>query len=276
MAITYPGTLDSFTNPSGSNTQDSPDHALQHSNANDAIEAIESTLGTTAGTSVLKDFSAGHFPARVNSGGTIVQTLTGGTINNTVMGTSAITGGTLSGAVITGGTISGASITGSNRTRTIFIPANNWGTTNGAPVYASDSTDNVTHWRLEPTQTGGLVSDFVQVPTDYSAGGSIAVTSHWAMMAGGTGAVTLQAQYAYLNNTSGTINDITDIGAAAVSIPGTAYVGTTTVHTAGVAGPTAAGNLMKFKFIRLGADGGDTATGTLAFLGMSISYTAVV
>ena len=47
MASSYPGGLDAFTNPSASDTLDSATvpHADQHSNANDAIEAIESTLG---------------------------------------------------------------------------------------------------------------------------------------------------------------------------------------------------------------------------------------
>jgi len=91
MSTTYPGTIDTFTNPSGTNTLDSPNHALQHSDANDALEAIEAVLGTTAGTSVLKDFSAGNFPARVNAGGTLVTTLTSGTFQNMSAGTTKIT-----------------------------------------------------------------------------------------------------------------------------------------------------------------------------------------
>jgi hypothetical protein len=47
MATNYPGALDSLTNPTASDTLDSATvpHASQHANANDAIEAIESTLG---------------------------------------------------------------------------------------------------------------------------------------------------------------------------------------------------------------------------------------
>lgn len=90
MATTYPGTIDSFTNPSGTQTLDSPDHALQHTNANGAVIALETVLGTTAGTAVLKDFSAGHFPARVNSGGTLVQTLIGGTLSSNVINSPTV------------------------------------------------------------------------------------------------------------------------------------------------------------------------------------------
>lgn len=54
----YPGTIDSFTNPSGTNTLDNPDHALQHSDANDAIEALEKVMGTTSGSAVVSHFSS--------------------------------------------------------------------------------------------------------------------------------------------------------------------------------------------------------------------------
>jgi hypothetical protein len=48
VASSYPGGLDSFTNPSGTDELDSTTvpHAAQHADANDAIEAIETTLGT--------------------------------------------------------------------------------------------------------------------------------------------------------------------------------------------------------------------------------------
>jgi hypothetical protein len=47
MASSFPGGLDNFTNPTATDTLDSATvpHADQHANANDAIEAIESTLG---------------------------------------------------------------------------------------------------------------------------------------------------------------------------------------------------------------------------------------
>lgn len=46
MTTSYPGSLDAFTNPVGTDTLSSPSHAGQHANANDAIEAIEALLGT--------------------------------------------------------------------------------------------------------------------------------------------------------------------------------------------------------------------------------------
>lgn len=102
MAINYPTSLDTFTNPAGTNTLDSPDHAGQHGDANDAIEALESKVGVGSGTPVVDQ-------ALVGSGnGTSVWT---GTWNNATFGTPAITGGTINAVVvgtpaITGGTAS--------------------------------------------------------------------------------------------------------------------------------------------------------------------------
>ena len=48
MAISFPTSLDNFTNPSSGNTLDSPSHSLQHSDVNDAVEAIEAKLGVGA------------------------------------------------------------------------------------------------------------------------------------------------------------------------------------------------------------------------------------
>ena len=48
MATAYPGAIDDFTNPTASDTlnSESVPHASQHADANDAIEAIETVLGT--------------------------------------------------------------------------------------------------------------------------------------------------------------------------------------------------------------------------------------
>ena|SRR3990167_4056580 len=102
MATNYPSGTDNLTNPAGTSVVTSPDHAAQHTNINDAMEAVQTTAGTTAGTNVLKHFAAGEFPIRatgVAAIGTLVQTVVGGTftspiINNSTIGTPAVTGGT--------------------------------------------------------------------------------------------------------------------------------------------------------------------------------------
>lgn len=45
MPSSYPGALDSFTNPTGTDTQAEVDHAAQHANINDAVEAVQAELG---------------------------------------------------------------------------------------------------------------------------------------------------------------------------------------------------------------------------------------
>lgn len=45
MATNYPSGLDAFTNPTSGDTLDSPDHASQHSDVNDAVEALQAKVG---------------------------------------------------------------------------------------------------------------------------------------------------------------------------------------------------------------------------------------
>ena len=52
MAITFPTTLDQLINPSGTDSVQLVSHAAQHSNANDAIEALEAKLGVDNSTDV--------------------------------------------------------------------------------------------------------------------------------------------------------------------------------------------------------------------------------
>jgi hypothetical protein len=48
MASTYPTSLDAFTNPTGLSLLTSPDHAQQHSDLNDAVEALEAKVAIGA------------------------------------------------------------------------------------------------------------------------------------------------------------------------------------------------------------------------------------
>lgn len=45
MAINFPTSLDSLSNPASGDKLDNPSHSTQHGNANDAIEAVETKLG---------------------------------------------------------------------------------------------------------------------------------------------------------------------------------------------------------------------------------------
>ena len=56
MASTYPTALDAFTNPTGTSLLTSPDHAQQHSDLNDAVEALEAKVAI--GATVLGTYTA--------------------------------------------------------------------------------------------------------------------------------------------------------------------------------------------------------------------------
>jgi hypothetical protein len=58
VAISFPTSLDNFTNPSSGNTLDSPSHSLQHTDINDAVEAMQRKVGV--GTAVAGSASAGQ------------------------------------------------------------------------------------------------------------------------------------------------------------------------------------------------------------------------
>ena len=45
MATGFPTSLDALTNPLSTDSLTSPDHAAQHANANDGIEALQAKVG---------------------------------------------------------------------------------------------------------------------------------------------------------------------------------------------------------------------------------------
>jgi len=56
MAINYPTSLDTFTNPLSTDLLTSPDHATQHANINDAVEALEAKVAI--GNTVIGTYTA--------------------------------------------------------------------------------------------------------------------------------------------------------------------------------------------------------------------------
>jgi hypothetical protein len=79
MAINFPTSLDNFTNPTSGNTLDSPSHSQQHSDANDALEALEAKLGV--GASPAASATANQV-LNISSAGTSAWT---STLNNLVL-----------------------------------------------------------------------------------------------------------------------------------------------------------------------------------------------
>lgn len=74
MAINFPTSLDNFTNPVSGNTLDSPSHSLQHSDINDAVEAMQRKVGV--GTAVAGSASAGQVLTISAAGTSTWSTLT--------------------------------------------------------------------------------------------------------------------------------------------------------------------------------------------------------
>jgi len=66
MPTNFPTSVDNFTNPTANDSLNIPSHSLQHSNANDAIEAVEGYLLTGAGKTGLVHLNTTSFSA-VNS-----------------------------------------------------------------------------------------------------------------------------------------------------------------------------------------------------------------
>lgn len=113
--MAYPSSIDTFANAEGTQTLDSPDHSIEHGSVGSAIVNVENVLGTTGGTSVLKNFTAGKF-AVYSTGGTLNAGVLGtcdhigGTLRSALLGTSQTTGGTATGVLVSAGTVSGAII----------------------------------------------------------------------------------------------------------------------------------------------------------------------
>lgn len=93
MATTYPGTINTFTDPSGTAPlATGPDHAQLHTDINDTLEAVQTVMGTTAGTAVLKNLTAGQFVVSDSGTATLTnKTLTSPKINEDVAVTSTAT-----------------------------------------------------------------------------------------------------------------------------------------------------------------------------------------
>jgi hypothetical protein len=99
MASNFPTSLDNFSNPTTGNKLDSPSHAGQHGDANDAVEALERKIGVGASTA---GSATTGFPLVHSSGGTTAWAQ---------VGYEGITSGTAtSGQVLTAGTATGTAI----------------------------------------------------------------------------------------------------------------------------------------------------------------------
>ena len=89
MAINFPSSLDSLTNPTGSDSLNSPSHSGQHADANDAIEALQAKVGVdgSAVTTSL-DYKVAQAATLTDTQTLTNKTLTSPVINYPVLRTS--------------------------------------------------------------------------------------------------------------------------------------------------------------------------------------------
>jgi len=100
MSTVFPGAIDAFSNPAGTDTLGALSHAAQHANINDAVEAVETKLGTGASVAasgkLLVGTGAGESawtkdaPTGTIVGTSDAQTLTNKTLTSAVLNTPTI------------------------------------------------------------------------------------------------------------------------------------------------------------------------------------------
>ena len=110
--MAYPADILSYTSVAGTTLVADADHANMHNQVGSAVVAIETVVGTTLGTNLMKNFAAGDFPAKTKNETFGTSTWIGGTIGTALIGTSTITGGTIS-SLFVNGTV-GTSVVGTS------------------------------------------------------------------------------------------------------------------------------------------------------------------
>lgn len=213
----YPQSLDDFTAVTTGVTYEDDSgfaHTVLHNQSQDADEKIQSVIGTTLGTSVLKNFAAGQFPVRNTGGaatGTLVQTLVGGTANSITLGTPTFSAGAVNTADIADAAVTSRKVKidlaqGTANTQDTSIAGATWGTllvgtltpnvASNALVIISASLYNVATVQaglaiaLNGTNQRSISQEFNSGITDYQS----TSFSHW-LTGLGTAAGTISARW---------------------------------------------------------------------------------
>lgn len=166
MATTYPGTIQTFTDPSGTSPLAAgPDHAQLHTNINDTLEAVQTVLGTTAGTAVLKNLTAGQFamPNPMTTQGDIIYGGASGAPTRLAKGTASQVLAMNSGA------------TAPEWVTATAASSDGWTAANETWTYASDSTITVPTGAASRYQKGDRLK-FTQTTVKYAVVVTVADT----------------------------------------------------------------------------------------------------
>jgi len=83
MASNFPTSLDNFTNPTSTDTLDSPPHDVQHSDANDAIESLQAKVGIdSSAVTTSHDYKISALETDVSTAQTDIDNINELQINN--------------------------------------------------------------------------------------------------------------------------------------------------------------------------------------------------
>jgi hypothetical protein len=186
MATSFPSGLDALTNPTSSDGLNSPDHAGQHADANDAIEALEAKVGVN-GSAVTS--SLDYKITNINASNLASGTVPTARISGSYTGITSV--GTL-----TGLTIGGA---GANRSITINAPTGYY----AIQYFAINGTDRW-HYEVQPDGTkwslvqSGVAERIGVTSTGATFSGTVTATT---FSGSGSGLTSLNAS----NLSSGTV-----------------------------------------------------------------------
>ena len=142
----------------------------------------------------------------------------------------------------------------------------------GTPVVGSANGGNAYAWLLDAGATEDIWAT-ITLPADY-ASGTITPKLYWSMESATSGNVVWQLQVAEVrdNTLSTSITNLLN-HQQTVAVPGVADTAELTSFNTFT--PTA-GDLLRVRLLRLGADGSDTATGDAIVYGIRFEYTSTL
>lgn len=179
MASTFPGAIDSFTDPLSGSPLNSPSHSAQHADLNDAVEKVETYMGlvkVSSGTvSVQANFGITGFSATYNryklicsfKGDTVANTLTCQVANGATVRNNSYYGATWFVNYVSSSGVNTATNNGSNFFFMATDPATeNYGTFEIQGVNTSANRFFIHEQSFGPTDARAITGSFYRFTAD--------------------------------------------------------------------------------------------------------------